>query len=334
MNARSRGLIVFLILCVGIFFLNSQAYAQKPIAKVSSFTGEVFMKSDTNVFRVTQIGQILHDGDFIQTKEGEVQITFTDGALMKIRPYTNTMIQEREERSGFWLFKTKKLVRRMTVFVGKLWFKSGVSKRKNFLQTPTAVCGVRGSIIEAGYDNVDSLLNLIEGLVDKVGPWIEGRFTLPGAGAASASKVYTALDNARKAMEAATTEEELANAQMAALDLVIIAAAALEANPDPIVAAEAKKIGDAAKALKQKIIDTGKPLPTTTTIATTTTTVAPSTTTSTTMPTTTTTTVASTTTTTTAPTTTSTTAPTTTTTAPTTTSTTAPTTTTIYSIDA
>jgi hypothetical protein len=180
MNPRSRGLIVFLILCMGIVFLNSQAYAQKPIAKVSSFTGEVFMKSDTNVFRVTQIGQILHDGDFIQTKEGEVQITFNDGALMKIRPYTNTMIQEREERSGFWLFKTKKLVRRMTVFVGKLWFKSGVSKRKNFLQTPTAVCGVRGSIVEAGYDNVDSLLNLIEGLVDKLGPWTEGPFADPG----------------------------------------------------------------------------------------------------------------------------------------------------------
>lgn len=280
MNTRMKGLIVFFILLMGIFFLNSQAYAQKqPIATVSFFTGDVSMKSGTSVFKITQIGQAVYDGDFIQTKDGEAHITFTDGALMKIRPFTNTMIQEREEKSGFWLFKTKKLVRRMTVFVGKFWFKSGVSKRKNFAQTPTAVCGVRGSTLEAGYDNVNSLLNKIEGLFDTVGPWAEGPFADPGVAAALKSTVYAALDNAKTAMEGATTDEELANAQKAALDVIILAAAILETNPDPEVAAEAKKIGDAAEALKDEIETTGKPIPATTTVAGTTTTVAGTTTT-------------------------------------------------------
>ena len=293
MNKRLKYFIVFFILCIGIVFLHSQAYAQRqPIATVSFFTGDVSMKSDTSVFKVTQIGQVVYDGDFMQTKDGEAHITFNDGALMKIRPFTNTMIQEREEKSGFWLFKTKKLVRRMTVFVGKLWFKSGVSKRKNFVQTPTAVCGIRGSVLEAGYDNVNSLLNKIEGLFDTVGPWTEGPFADPGVAAALRSTVYTSLDNARKAMEDATTDEELADAQKAALDLIILAAAILETNPDPAVAEEAKKVGDAAEELKQEIIDTGEPLPTTTTVAGTTvapTTVVPTTAaTSTSMPTTTT----------------------------------------------
>ena len=280
MKTRLKGFIVFFILVIGIAFLNPQAYAQmQPIATVSFFTGDVSMKSGTNVLKITQTGQAVYDGDFIQTKDGEAHITFNDGALMKIRPFSNTMIQEREEKSGFWLFKTKKLVRRMTVFVGKLWFKSGVSKRKNFVQTPTAVCGVRGSILEAGYDNVNSLLNKIEGLFDLVGPWTEGPFADPGVAAALRSTVYASLDNARKAMEDATTDEELANAQKAALDVIILAAAILETNPDPEVAAEAKKIGDAAKEQKDTIETTGEPLPTTTTVAGTTTTVAGTTTT-------------------------------------------------------
>lgn len=268
MNPRSRALLVFLVLCMGIFLLSSQTYAEKPIAKVSSFTGEVFIQSDINVFRVTQIGQILNDGDRIQTKDGEVQITFNDGALMKIRPFTNTMIQEREEKSGFWLFKTKKLVRRMTIFVGKLWFKSGVSKRKNFLQTPTAVCGVRGSELEVGFDNVQSLLNVITGLVDKVGPWKEGPFADPGKLEAFKNKVYDALAKAQEMIEKAKAIEDpdaraeaLAKAQLAALDVVINAAKMLEDNPDPDVVKEAKKVAEKAKELKKEIEKEEKPPP-------------------------------------------------------------------------
>jgi hypothetical protein len=254
MDTRSRALLVFLVLCIGVFLFTSQTYAAaSPIAKVSSFTGEALIQSDTNVFRVTKIGQILNDGDRIQTKDGEVQITFNDGALMKIRPFTNTMIQEREEKSGFWLFKTKKLVRRMTVFVGKLWFKSGVSKRKIFLQTPTAVCGVRGSELEAGFNNVQSLLNVIAGLVDKVGPWREGPFADPGAVEAFKNKVYTALAKAQEMLEKAKATgdpEDLAKAQAAALDVVIDAAEVLKTNPDPTVAGEAEKAGEKAREFK------------------------------------------------------------------------------------
>ncbi len=264
MNTRHRALLVFLILCMGVFLFSSQTYAATPIAKVSSFTGEVLIQSDTNVFRVSQIGQILNDGDRIQTKDGEVHIAFNDGALMKIRPFTNTMVQEREEKSGFWLFKTKKLVRRMTVFVGKLWFKSGVSKRKNFLQTPTAVCGVRGSELEAGFNNVESLLNVIKGLVDKVGPWTEGPFKDPGAAEAFKNKVYTAIAKAQEMLEKAKATGDpkaLADAQLAALDVVIAAADVLKTNPDTTVAGEAEEAGDKAKAFKEEIEKTGKPVP-------------------------------------------------------------------------
>ncbi|MDY6955215.1 MAG: hypothetical protein SWE60_27245 [Thermodesulfobacteriota bacterium] len=48
---------------------------------------------------------------------------------------------------------------------GSLWFKSGTSKRKNYLQTPTAVCGLRGTTIDAVYNNVVFYVSLGAGTV-------------------------------------------------------------------------------------------------------------------------------------------------------------------------
>ena len=152
MFARSKTKFFLLTLIMGLFFISSQALASKPIAKVADFKGEVLIQSDSKILEVTQVGQILNEGDRVQTKQGLVQITFNDGAIMKVRPFTSVMVQEREEKGGWLLFKTRQTVRRITCFVGKLWFKSGASKRKNYLQSPTAVCGIRGSEADIGFE--------------------------------------------------------------------------------------------------------------------------------------------------------------------------------------
>ena len=198
MNPRFRILVVFSVFFTGLFFLACPTHATIPIAKVSSFTGEVLIQQETTIFRLTQVGQVLNEGDRIQTKQGEVQITFNDAAVMKVRPFTNTRIQEREEKSGFWIFKTKKAVRRITVLIGKLWFKAGESKRKNFLQTPTAVCGLRGSDGDVGFDNVNTYLNMYTGEAAVVGKVLKGFFKDPGISAARRSKVYRSLARAHE----------------------------------------------------------------------------------------------------------------------------------------
>jgi hypothetical protein len=45
----------------------------------------VVVQSGAKLDKVTQIGHALIAGDRVQTKAGEAQVTFTDGALMKIR---------------------------------------------------------------------------------------------------------------------------------------------------------------------------------------------------------------------------------------------------------
>ena len=234
-----------------MFLFAYQAAASEPIAQIFSFKGEVIIQSGTDIFRLTQVAFVLKDGDRIQTKDGEVTVKFSDGAVMKIRPFSNVVLQEREEKGGFWIFKTKRAVRRITCFIGKMWFKSGISKRRNYLQTPTAVCGVRGSELEGGYNNVDSLLNVISGIVDKVGTWKEGAFADPGSAAAFKSKVYQSVTKAMSISEKAKTTRkaiDLAKARVEALRVVKEAASELKKNPDKNIAREAQVVANVAAA--------------------------------------------------------------------------------------
>ena len=110
--------------------------------------------------KVENVGHPLAQGDRVQTKEGTAEITFEDGAIIRISPFSSTQIQEQEEESGFWIFKTMETVRRITCFVGKLKFRSGYKIHQNYLQTPTAVAGVRGSEAFLGYDGINYITQI------------------------------------------------------------------------------------------------------------------------------------------------------------------------------
>ncbi len=159
MNPGRRTLCIFFALFMGVFLIAFESHAAKPIAKVSSFKGKVVVLSGTT-FKDIRMGLPLMHGDRIQTRKGRAEITFNDGAVLKVRPYASTMIQEREVEKGWWVFKTKRAVRRITCFVGSLWFKSGKSKRKNYIQTPTAVCGLRGTELDVLFDNIEMYIKL------------------------------------------------------------------------------------------------------------------------------------------------------------------------------
>jgi len=249
MNTRSG--ILFFSLFIMMFLFASQVAASEPIAQVFSFQGEVIVQSGAEIFKLTQPALPLKDGDRIQTKQGRATINFDDGAVMKMSPFSNITIRQREEKHGFWIFKAKRAVRRITCFIGKLWFKSGVSDRRNYLQTPTAVCGVRGSEVESGYNNVESLLNVITGAVDKLGLWKEGAFAEPGAGVALKSKVYRATTKAYEVTEKAKATRktvDVAKARVEVQKVIKEAATELRENPDENVAREAQVESNVAAA--------------------------------------------------------------------------------------
>jgi len=237
-------LAVLLLLPVWLCLLTVPSEAGATIAKVKSFTGDVIIQSGEEITKLKQVNHVLNNGDYIMTKQGEAEVIFDDGAVMKLNPFSKTMVQEREEESGVWLFKTKKAARRVTVFVGKLWFKSGVSDKRNFLQTPTAVCGLRGSDGDFGFNptTLQTFLNMYSGEAAVVGSVIKGFFDNPGASAAQKSAVYQALAKAyEKTVQAQTSGKVIdqAQAKVEALQVAVEAASSLQANPDATVKNEA-----------------------------------------------------------------------------------------------
>lgn len=253
MYTRLRMMIVFLVLFMGVLLFAFQVHASSSIAEISSFEGEVIIQSNTILSQVTQVGAMLHEGDRIQTKQGNVRITFNDGAVLKVSPFTNVMIQERKEKKGWWLFKTAKLSRRTTCFVGKLWFKSGASTTKNYLQSTTAVCGLRGSEGDFGFDNHNTYLNMYTGNAKVCGKVRREAFTGFGPKTAISSEVYHSTIKAYEASKLAKYTGEpidLVKARVEALRALKEAATELQKNccDDMMVAKEAQVASNVADA--------------------------------------------------------------------------------------
>ncbi|MFH1980274.1 MAG: hypothetical protein ABIL58_00375 [Pseudomonadota bacterium] len=99
---------------------SASAWAE-PVAKITAVTGNVVLLSGADIIQVKAPGQLVNSGDNVQTEDGTAQLTFTDGAILKITPYSSSMVQEQEEESGFLFFKTKTSVPRITAFIVKMW---------------------------------------------------------------------------------------------------------------------------------------------------------------------------------------------------------------------
>lgn len=236
--------ILFSLPFLVLFLIPDSASAIK-LGEITSFQGEVIVLSGVETFRVEKVGHPLNEGDRVQTKEGTVEVTFGDGAILQINPFSSSLIQQKEEEKGFWIFKTKEINRRITCFVGKLSLKSGNEIKQNYLQTPTATAGIRGSEAEVGYDNEKSYLNMLSGEISaQFGEFIKGFFENPGVDAAAKNEVFTAIEKAaeqkQKAEEKGDTVE-LARAELATLQAIAAAAKELARNADPVVAEEARQ---------------------------------------------------------------------------------------------
>ena len=222
--------------------------ADAAIGKITAYKGEVIIKTGDEVNRVTKTGALVNDGDTITTRTGEASVVFNDGAILKLNPHTGAQIQERQEQSGFWMFKKTYNARRITCVVGKFWFKSGASDTRNSLQSPVAVATLKGSDGDFGFDNLNTYLNMYSGDAATIGNIIRGAFNNPGLDAASKSAVYQALQSAyNKTVQAQTSTPGLlrnvtqAQARLAALEVARAVAQALRTNPDSNVASQANQ---------------------------------------------------------------------------------------------
>ena len=271
-----------------LIILSAPAFsADNPVGRLSRFSGEILIKSQGSwgVEPVTDLP--LYSDDKVVTKIGTAIVTFTDGAVLELRNNSNLRITEREETRGF--FRRMKVVqRRLRLLVGKMVFRTGISSTRNTLETPTMVCGLRGTegVLSIGADGQTYIQFTEGGASFTIGDFIFGEAEdvpseianmnpVQRAAFVAAAAASQAQNAARLAQEAAGTPGEqrmqtqaaYASAQaaeMAAEEVIIQATIIAQNNPDPEVVdqanaaiAQAEEAAEAARKAQQEAIDAG-----------------------------------------------------------------------------
>jgi len=147
-----------------VFILASSSLAaSEPLGNFSDVTGSIAVRHKGTVKWIpARVDMPVYYGDTIQSGlDGQGQIVFSDESLLKINPNSrlaiNTIISPVEKKNSVLLF------------FGRIWSKVSrkAFKRKTYeVQTPTAVCGVRGTdFTTAAYEDGTMLVQVVSGQV-------------------------------------------------------------------------------------------------------------------------------------------------------------------------
>lgn len=250
-----------------ILFSAPPLFAQDPIATLTDFSGTVLIKSQGQWAVEPRDNLPLYSQDKVVTRIGKAIITFYDGAVLEMKPNSNLLIQERERETGL-LGKAKIIERRVLLFLGKLFFKTGRAEVETRFETSTAVIGIRGTagILSISEDG-QTYIKFTEGRAAFfIGDFIEGIAKDVPFEIASLSPVQKASFVANAAADQLTrTEEKFAEGLVPQMQVDLARAIVAEASaresatharalltsPDPEVVGEAKQqILDAEQAIE------------------------------------------------------------------------------------
>lgn len=266
--------LIMLLTCTLIFLSATPALSREdPVGKLTDFSGDVIIKSKGSWAVQPTLNHPLYSSDKVVTRLGRATITFSDGAIVKVENNSNLLIEERVEEKG-WFRKVKVFKRRLRLLLGKLSFKTGRSKQKRdtVFETPTAVCGIRGT---AGTLSIDAkgqayiqftdgkaaftIGDFISGIAQDVP--VELADKSPAQRAVFVAKA--AADQAARASKQAASGE-ISDAQAALIRAIAAEATAkevkaqavimLENNPSPeVVKAANEAIKEADEAIQQAV---------------------------------------------------------------------------------
>ena len=273
-NGTKPSLFGLLALVALLHLAGSHAFASEPLAQLTEFSGTVIVQSRGDWGVKPEKGLALYSNDKVVTRTGTAVVTFNDGAVVEIKANTNLLIEEQE--------KTGTVTRNLRLLLGKVLFKTGkASGTKTNLQTPTAVCGLRGTAgtLSIGVDG-KSYINFTEGGTSfTVGDFLSGvakdvppELADLNPAQRAAFVAAAAADQAKNAAQA-SSDGKISDPQAAYAAAKAAEAAAVEAkaaaetmlnNPDPAVKQQAQnalnaanQAIEAAKEQQQKAIDQG-----------------------------------------------------------------------------
>jgi len=264
-SKRAIAVCLFLfIMTVCVTALSAPAYsADKAIAKLTSFSGTVLIKSKGAWGVQPEKDLPLYSDDKIVTRMGIATITFDDGAVIEIKANSNLLIRDTGETGiGKEVGAVK---RQLRLLIGKMLFRSGRGTSVNTsLETTTMVCGLRGT---AGTLSIDAAgvtyIQFTEGGGDTIGNFISGVAPDVPAELADLNPAQrAAFIAAAAAVQAKNAADRLAKGGISDAEAALAAAKAAEAaaeeakaaaeamlnNPDPELQDDAAAAFAAAEA--------------------------------------------------------------------------------------
>jgi hypothetical protein len=266
MHSKGKNRKLFFGICITFLFVvlsSVPAFSADVMGRLSSFSGEVLIKSQGSWGVEPEAGLPLYSEDRVVTRIGTATITLTDGAVIELKNNSNLRIEEREETRGFFR-RVKTVERRFRLLLGKMMFKTGTSSVNNTLETPTMVCGLRGTAgtLSIGADGQTyiqfsdggpsyTIGEFISGVADDVPTEIASMTDVQRAAFVAKAAADQAKNASAMAREATgTPQEQQAQAQaayaaakaaeMAAEEVKVQAGIIMESNPDPDVVAQAE----------------------------------------------------------------------------------------------
>jgi hypothetical protein len=150
---KSRLAVFSILFLVSMLLPASARGDEDSIARLTNFSGTVLVKN-LGEWGVTPVKNLsLYSQDKVVTREGTATITFADGAVVDIKNNSNLLINERETEKGL-LKKVKVVNRRILLFMGKMFFKTGTGQIQTQFETEKSVIGIRGTegILSIGSD--------------------------------------------------------------------------------------------------------------------------------------------------------------------------------------
>jgi len=252
-RAIATGLILFIMtLCLAS--LSVPAYsADKVIAKLTSFSGTVLIKSKGAWGVQPEKDLPLYSDDKIVTRMGIATVTFDDGAVIDIKANSNLLIRDTEGTGTARELAAVK--RQLRLILGKMLFRSGKGTGvSTTLETTTMVCGLRGT---AGTLSIDAAgvtyIQFTEGGGDTIGNFISGIAPDVPAELADLNPAQkAAFVAAAAAVQAKNAADRLAKGEISEAEAALAAAKAAEAAAEEAKAAAEAMLNNPDQGLRDE----------------------------------------------------------------------------------
>ena len=155
-----KGLKVLMV--VSLFFITvPSVHALSAVASIKSMLGDVKIQRFQR-FIPGRRGLVLNDEDVVITgQNAKATIIFRDGSEIRLFQNSNFTIEKSEEVQG----KGKGFLKRFRLFsnkikltTGSFWAKFTKGRQQTRISTPTATCGIKGTVVS--FSQRDDMLNV------------------------------------------------------------------------------------------------------------------------------------------------------------------------------